>query len=103
MLVFDSLIVTPGSQNLYQWQYPYPDSVDQNATWYQIQQLKTPEEQATGTETYPGELRWGDLGTNNAREMTFYLWLLKHMIKDEYLVRKKGDIVAEQEGDLWQS
>ncbi len=89
MIVFDELVVTTGAQDLYRWQYPYPATVDQEATWNRILELRTPEEQETGTETYPGELRWGDLGTNNAREMTFYLWLLKHMIKDEYLVQKE--------------
>ena len=86
MIIFDRLEVTYQDRLLLQWQYPYPATVDAAATRRRIEALRTPEEQETGTVTYPGELRWGDIGTNNAREMSFYLWLFKSMMKEEYLV-----------------
>ena len=89
MIIFDQLQIQIQGRTVQQWTYPYTvpaASVDQDATRQRLRARMTPEEQVTGVETYPGDFRWGDIGTNNAREMQCYLWLLKRMMRDTYIV-----------------
>ena len=94
MIIFDQLQIQIQGRTVQQWTYPYAvdtASVDQEATQHRLRGLMTVEEQASGVETYPGDFRWGDIGTNNAREMQCYLWLLKRMMRETYRVEQQLD------------